>query len=196
MERDMAFFDLNNIELVKKKYYNAAKVAELVSDAKAAYAQLAGENDALRAQLEALSQQKNQISDTLMSAQNIARQMLEDARIQAEETMRLAQKQAEETIESAEKNAELILGAANSKRQAYDAQVNEVQEYALKYVENCVDKLRQQHVDAIEYLNSQWQDFLSGLIIPGEEKTEELAHHIAHAAPKEPLRDSMFQIAM
>ena len=32
--------------------------------------------------------------------------------------------------------------------------------------------------------------------IHAEEKTEELAHHIAHAAPKEPLRDSMFQIAM
>ena len=188
MERDMSCFDLDAIELVKKKYYNAAKVAELVGNAKAAYAQLAGENDALRAQLEALNQQKNQISDTLMSAQDIARQMLDDARIQADETARLAQMQAEETIKAAEKKAELILAGAKSKRQASDAEVSEVQEYALKCVENCVDKLRQQHVEAIEYLNSQWQDFLSGLIIPGDEKPEEQpAEEIAELAPPQPV---------
>ena len=188
MEWDMSCFDLNAIELVKKKYYNAAKVAELMSNAKAAYAQLAGENEAMRAQLDALSQQKSQISDTLMSAQDIARQMLDNARIQAEETEKQAQVQAEEIIKAAEKEAELIIDGARTRRQACDALVNEAQEYALKCVENCVEKLRHQHVEAIEYLNSQWQDFLSGLSIPGDEQPlEQPVEEVEEISPLQPV---------
>ena len=166
MAPDMSCFDMTGIELVKKKYYNAAKVTELLEGIKTAYAAVARENAELKAQLEALSSQKAQISDTLMSAQTIARQMMDDAKAQAEETARLAQVQAEETIKAAEKKAELILSGARSRKEASDADVSEVQEYALKCVESCVDKLRQQHIDAIELINAQWQDFLSGLILP------------------------------
>ena len=107
-----------------------------------------------------------------MSAQTIARQMLDDAKAQAEETARLAQTQAEETVKAAEKKAEFILAGAKSKKDAADADVSEVQEYALRCVENCVDKLRAQQMEAIEMLNAQWQDFLSGLILPGDEEAE------------------------
>ena len=169
---DMNLFDLTGIELVKKKYYNASKVSELAANAREEYLKLSRENQELKAQLEALSSQKSQISDTLMSAQSIARQMIDDARTQAEETARLAQTQAEETVKAAEKKAELILAGAKTKKDASDADVSEVQEYALRCVENCVDKLRAQHMEAIELLNAQWQDFLSGLIIPGDEEEE------------------------
>ena len=108
-----------------------------------------------------------------MSAQNIARQMIEDARTQAEETAKLAQSQAEETVRAAEKKAELILAGARTRKESAEAEMNEVQEAALRCVENCVDKLRAQHVEAIEFLNAQWQDFLSGLIIPGDEEAEQ-----------------------
>lgn len=168
MEADI--FDMTGIELVKKKYYNAAKVNDFVAGIKAAHDALALENAGLKAQLEALSSQKAQIGDTLMSAQSIARQMIDDARAQAEETARLAQAQAEETVKAAEKKAELILSGAKSKKEASDAQVSEVQEYALKCVESCVDRLRQQHMDAIELINAQWQDFLSGLILPEDKQ--------------------------
>ena len=171
---DMNLFDLTGVELVKKKYYNAAKVSEIMGNARDEYMKLSAENAGLRAQLEAFSSQKNQISDTLMSAQNIARQMIEDAKAQAEETARMAQSQAEETVKAAEKKAELILAGARTRKESAEAEMNEVQEAALRCVENCVDKLRAQHVEAIEFLNAQWQDFLSGLIIPGDEEAEQL----------------------
>lgn len=171
---DMNLFDLTGVELVKKKYYNAAKVSEIMGNARDEYMKLSAENAELRAQLEAFSSQKNQISDTLMSAQNIARQMIEDAKAQAEETAKLAQSQAEETVKAAEKKAELILAGARTRKESAEAEMNEVQEAALRCVENCVDKLRAQHVEAIEFLNAQWQDFLSGLIIPGDEEAEQL----------------------
>ena len=166
MQTDTSMFDMTGIELVKKKYYNAAKVTDFVSGIKEAYTRLLSENAELKAQLEALSSQKAQIGDTLMSAQGIARQMVDDARTQADESTRLAQTQAEEIIKAAEKKAELILSGAKSKKEASDADVSEVQEYALRCVEACVDKLRQQQMDAIELINAQWQDFLSGLILP------------------------------
>ena len=80
---DKSIFDMSGVELVKKKYYNAAKVTEVLAEIRADYDKLSAENAELRAQLEALSSQKNQISDTLMSARDIARQMIEDAKTQA-----------------------------------------------------------------------------------------------------------------
>ena len=184
---DKSIFNMSGVELVKKKYYNAAKVTEVLAEIRADYDKLSAENAELRAQLEALSSQKNQISDTLMSARDIARQMIEDAKTQAEETARRAQAQAEETVKAAEKKAELILAGAKTKKESADADVSEVQEYALKCVENCVDKLRAQHVEAIEYLNAQWQDFLSGLILPGDEKQAELPEAEPEAVPEQPV---------
>lgn len=169
---DMSCFDMSGVELVKKKYYNAAKVSQILVNIRAEFDKLARENAELKAQLEALSSQKTQISDTLMSAQSIANQIIEDAKTQADNSIRLAQVQAEETVKTAEKKAEIILAGARTKKEASDADVNEVQEYALKCVESCVDKLRAQHMEAIEYLNAQWQDFLSGLILPGDEQQE------------------------
>lgn len=177
METNAELFDLSGLELVKKKYYNADNVAELVEKARLANAALQEENRRLCSELEELRAQKNQISDTLMSARDIARQIIDDARAQAEETARLAQTQAEETVKAAEKKAELILSGARSK--AADADLNQVQDYALRCVEDCVDALRRQHMDAIELINSKWQSFLSGLILPEERqaaapKAEEL----------------------
>ena len=163
METITELFDLSGLELVKKKYYNSDDVAELVEKIKPAHAAALEENAKLRAELEELRAQKNQISDTLMSARDIARQIIEDAKSQADETAKLAQVQAEETVKAAEKKAELILSGARSK--AADADLNQVQDYALRCVEDCVDALRRQHMDAIELINSKWQSFLSGLIL-------------------------------
>ena len=134
MSQDMSCFDMTGIELVKKKYYNAAKVTEFVENIKSAFEAMAEENASLKTQLESLTSQKTQISDTLMSAQSIARQMIDDAKAQAEEATRLAQTQAEETVLAAEKKAELILSGATSRKDASDAEVTQVQEYALRCV--------------------------------------------------------------
>ncbi len=202
MEQDMSLFDLTGIELVKKKYYNAAKVAELMDSAKAAHEAVLRENAKLTARiaelsakLEELSSQKDQISDTLMSARDIARHIIDDARIQAEETARLAQTQAEDTVSAAEKKAELIIAGAKSRKEASDADVSEVQEYALKCVEACVDKLRQQQKESMEFLNARWQEFLGGLILPEDrnvkpaepELKQPAAAELSQARPLEPV---------
>ncbi|MBQ2960650.1 MAG: DivIVA domain-containing protein [Oscillospiraceae bacterium] len=186
---DRSLFDLSGIELVKKKYYNASKVTERLESICAEYDRLSAENGELKEQLQTLSSQKNQISDTLMSAQSIAQQIIEDAKTQADSIASLAQTQAEEIVKAAEKKAELILAGARTRKDASDKDVSEVQDYALKCVENCVEKLRRQHMEAIEYLNAQWQDFLSGLIIPGDEQQPELpeAEPDTFAQPQQPV---------
>lgn len=184
---DMSCFDMSGVELVKKKYYNASKVMEVLNAARGEYEKLAAENAQLKAQLEALSSQKSQISDTLMSAQSIANQIIEDAKTQADNSMRLAHVQADETVRTAEKKAELILAGAKSKKDASDADVSEVQEYALKCVESCVEKLRAQHMEAIEYLNAQWQEFLGGLILPGDENGGALPETEVLPQPEKPV---------
>ncbi len=178
---EYSFFDMSGVELVKKKYYNAAKVTEVLENIRAEYDKLAKENEELKAQLEALSSQKNQISDTLMSARDIARHIIEDAKAQAEETAKLADTQAAETVKAAEKKAELILAGAKSRKEASDADVSEVQEYALKCVEVCVEKLRQQQKESLEFINAQWQDFLGGLILPEDKKAKPVDFKLAPA---------------
>jgi len=194
MEQNMGFFDMSGVELVKKKYYNAAKVGELLENIRAEYDKLAKENQELKAQLESLSSQKNQISDTLMSARDIARHIIEDAKAQAEETAKLADTQAAETVRAAEKKAELILAGARSRKEASDADVSEVQEYALRCVEACVDKLRQQQKDSLEFLNAQWQDFLGGLILPEDSKARPAEFELAPAPAAETVQAQAMEL--
>ena len=183
MQNKMSLFDISGLELVKKKYYSADKVNEQLAVIRAAYEQCVRENEELKNQLDAYSAQKGQISDTLMSAQSIAQQIIEDAKTQAEEMTKLAQTQAEESMKAAEMKAELILSGAKSKRDASDKEVNDMQEYALKCVEACVNKLRGQQMEAIEFINSQWQEFLGGLILPEDAEAKPVAEPEAKAEP-------------
>ena len=52
---DKNIFELTGLELVKKKFYSADKVAELAADARAEFEKLSRENAELKSQLERLS---------------------------------------------------------------------------------------------------------------------------------------------
>ncbi len=153
MALDKEFFDSVNIDVVKKKYYNANKVNALLENIQRQAETMGQENELLRTQLEALNGQKTEIGDTLLSARALAKKIEDQARAQAEETIRQAQEKADALVREAE-----------HKSQELTESLPDQQEYAAKCVENCLNKLKKQHVEAIEMLNNEWQDFLCGLM--------------------------------
>ena len=153
MALDKEFFDSVNIDVVKKKYYNANKVNALLENIQRQAETMGQENELLRTQLEALNGQKTEIGDTLLSARALAKKIEDQARAQAEETIRQAQEKADAIVREAE-----------HKSQELAESLPDQQEYAAKCVENCLNKLKKQHVEAIEMLNNEWQDFLCGLM--------------------------------
>ena len=160
MALDKEFFDSVNIDVVKKKYYNANKVNALLGNIQQQAETMGQENELLRTQLEALNGQKSEIGDTLLSARALAKKIEDQARAQAEETIRQAQEKADAIVREAE-----------HKRRELAQSLPDQQEYAAKCVENCLNKLKKQHIEAIEMLNNEWQDFLCGLM-PEEHSDE------------------------
>lgn len=175
------FFDNIQIELVKRKYYNSNKVDALINDIRCRARVLMEENARLTAELETFNSQKEQIANAVMNAQIIhtdiverANRQADDKAAQAEESAKLiladAREKATEIIASAGEQAEKMLEDA----QAQIKRAEEIQteldslrqqqlEYAVDKMENCFSKLRQRHLEAIDALNLQWQEFLSGL---------------------------------
>ena len=145
MALDKEFFDSVNIDVVKKKYYNANKVNALLGNIQQQAETMGQENELLRTQL---------------SARALAKKIEDQARAQAEETIRQAQEKADAIVREAE-----------HKRRELAQSLPDQQEYAAKCVENCLNKLKKQHIEAIEMLNNEWQDFLCGLM--PEEHTAE-----------------------
>lgn len=156
------YFDNINIEVVKKKYYNANKVGALLDDIRAQAAALSQENELLREQLQQLNNQKSEIGDTLMSAQSLAKQIVEQANAKAADIIRNAERERD------------------SLRSEGSAQ----QEYAVRYVENMFAELKQEHEHSIEMLNERWQKFLCGLM--PEEKAAAPAVPAAPVVPAAP----------
>lgn len=162
MALDQEFFDSIQIDVVKKKYYNANKVNALLADICAQAQALEQENQALRAQVGTLSQRKDEIGDTLLTAQAAARDIVAKAKVQAGRILADAQRQREE----------LLSGAADQ------------QEYAVACVERTFDKLKRQQMENIEVLNGLWQEFLCGLATEPEEPTEEEPQEAQAAQPE------------
>lgn len=162
MALDQEFFDSIQIDVVKKKYYNANKVNALLADICAQAQALEQENQALRAQVGTLSQRKDEIGDTLLTAQAAARDIVAKAKAQAGRILADAQRQREE----------LLSGAADQ------------QEYAAACVERTFDRLKRQQMENIEVLNGLWQEFLCGLATEPEEPTEEEPQEAQAAQPE------------
>lgn len=162
MALDQEFFDSIQIDVVKKKYYNANKVNALLADICAQAQALEQENQALRTQVGTLSQRKDEIGDTLLTAQAAARDIVAKAKVQAGRILADAQRQREE----------LLSGAADQ------------QEYAAACVERTFDKLKRQQMENIEVLNGLWQEFLCGLATEPEEPTEEEPQEAQAAQPE------------
>lgn len=148
MALDREYFDAINIDLVKKKYYNANKVNAVLEDIRTQALAMTEELDTARAQLAALNGQKAEISEAVMSAQHIYR----------------------EIVEKANKRAADIVAEAERKRAAIEKNNARLEEYAVKRVESCFAMAREQHLAAIEAINSEWQEFLCGLDTAGTDE--------------------------
>ena len=135
------------------------------------------------------TEQQAEIGDILLSARAVSRQMINDAQAKADailqsanaeaerlvreaeekaaETLRLADEQAAETLRAAEARAlEIAPAEEPAEAPAASALSEEMQDYVVRCVGDCFAKLRQQQLDTVDYLNEQWQGFLSGLSLP------------------------------
>lgn len=152
MALDRDYFDAIQIDVVKKKYYNANKVEAVFEDIRQQAAALMDENERLRRELDARGGRRDELSEAVISAQAIYQRIIEKANARAEAILRDARRESEEI------------------RQASAAQ----QEFAAQQVEACLSRVRRLQEKAIEEINAQWQSFLCGLYPedPVPEKSE------------------------
>ena len=175
MALDKEYFDAIDINVVRKKYYNANKVNSLLEDIRRQAEAMEEENCRLKAQLADMGLGKSQIGDTLLTAQAAARDIVAKAKIQAAKI-----------VEEARQQREGILSG-----------VVDQQEYAADCVRKTFDKIIHQQLESIELLNGMWQEFLCGLITEGPEgknfKPQEQAkpepQERPDAPPKPPVKD-------
>lgn len=137
MALDREYFDSINIELVKSKYYDADKVKAVLEDIRQQAQELIEENARLKSQLNELAQS----ADRLTSAQTAYDEIVSRANACASSILMDAQRQREKLLEE---NA--------SQR-----------DYAVKRMEQCMARLREQQLKCIELINLEWQSFLCGL---------------------------------
>lgn len=181
MSLNKEFFDNIQIELVKRKYYNADKIDALMAEIRREAQSMSEENSRLSQQLETLNAQKSEISEAVMSAQLICSDILQKANLRSEELISQAeakaadmlvraQTQADDILSRAKAQEEEILGRISGHKEKAEEMAKELesakqhrQEYAVESVEKCFARLRQHYIDSIDALNSHWQDFLCGL---------------------------------
>lgn len=82
----------------------------------------------------------------------------------------------------------MIVREAEHKRRELAQSLPDQQEYAAKCVENCLNKLKKQHIEAIEMLNNEWQDFLCGLM-PEEHTADQVEPEQSDAEVQENTAD-------
>ena len=134
MALDKEFFESVNIDVVKKKYYNANKVNSLLGSIQEQAETMTQENELLRKQLQALNGQKTEIGDTLLSAQALAKKIVAQAREQADSIVRQAQAKADSIVSGARERRDELLSS-----------VPDQQEYAARCVENEILMLMRSH---------------------------------------------------
>ena len=142
MALDQKYFDDINIDVVKKKYYNANKVNAVLEDIREQALRLEEENRNLREQLESLSSRKEEIGDAILSAKTVSQQIISDACVQSEKLLNDSRLKAKQII----------------------AEAAERQEYCVRQAEKLYSGMRERQLESIEALDDDWQSFLCGLM--------------------------------
>ena len=110
MALDQKYFDDINIDVVKKKYYNANKVNAVLEDIREQALRLEEENRNLREQLESLSSRKEEIGDAILSAKTVSQQIISDACVQSEKLLNDSRLKAKQIIAAAQEGAPSLRG--------------------------------------------------------------------------------------
>ena len=168
MALDREFFQSSKLDVVKRKYYEADKVDELLGEIRLRAESSNRENAELRSELEAFRGQKAEIGDMLLSARSLARHIVENANSQADEIVAQAQEKADQILREAGEKAGTLLEEAQQRADDMAAKYPDQQEQAARCVEAAIDRLKQRQQDAIDELSTVWQDFLISLA-QGEE---------------------------
>ena len=181
MALDRAYLASLGLEIAKKKYYNAAKVEDVVEAfcrREAALTQeknvLAQSNETLRERLEALSLGREEIGDAILSAKTISQQLIEEARDKAEAMtaesvesadalISAAQEKAERIVAEARERADALVADAEARRDAILAESDACEHNAVQSVQAVYQALRAQAVEAVGLLDREWQRFLCSL---------------------------------
>ena len=153
MALDQKYFDDINIDVVKKKYYNANKVNAVLEDIREQALRLEEENRNLREQLESLSSRKEEIGDAILSAKTVSQQIISDACVQSEKL-----------LSDSRLKAKQIIAAAQEKKEHLLAEAAERQEYCVRQAEKLYSGMRERQLESIEALDDDWQNFLCGLM--------------------------------
>ena len=165
MALDAEYFDSIYIEVVKKKYYNAAKVQEVFEDIRRQAEELNAENERMRKELAQRTDRRVELGDALLSAQGVYQDIIDRARVRADAITAEAEKRSEETLAQARRQSEQLL--AQSRLQ---------EENAARRVEEAFRRMKEMHQSSIDALNAQWQEFLCSLdATPEQTAAEETA---------------------
>lgn len=181
MALDRNYLSSLGLEIAKRKYYNAAKVEDVLESFQLNAAHLAQENSTLaqdnrdlRARLESLSYGREEIGDAILSAKTIAQQLIADARQRADALtaesvdnadalITAAQEKAEQIVSEARERADALIADAEARRDAILAESEKRDHDALESVQGVYRKLRTQALDNVNLLDREWQGFLCSL---------------------------------
>ena len=159
MALDAAYFDSIYIEVVKKKYYNAAEVQAVFEDIRRRAEELNEENARLRRELEQHNERRVELGDALLSAQSVYQDIVDKARVRADAITAEAEKRSQALMAETRRESERLLALSRAQ-----------EENAARRVEAAFDRMKQLHLASIDALNGQWQAFLCSL--DGEEEPE------------------------
>ncbi len=162
MALDAEYFDSIYIEVVKKKYYNAAKVQAVFEDIRRQAEELNAENERMRKELARRTDRRVELGDALLSAQGVYQDIIDRARVRADAITAEAEKRGEETLAQARRQSEQLL--AQSRMQ---------EENAARRVEEAFRRMKELHQSSIDALDAQWQAFLCSLDAQEEPVREE-----------------------
>ena len=171
MALDAEYFDSIYIEVVKKKYYDAAKVQAVFEDIRRRAEELNEENARLRRELEQHNERRVELGDALLSAQSVYQDVVDKARVRADAITAEAEKRSQALLAETRRESEQIL--SRSRKQ---------EENAARRVEAAFDRMKQLHLASVDALNAQWQAFLCSL--DGEEEPESVREEPRPAEPE------------
>lgn len=154
MNEILTYLDSIQIDVVKRKYYNANKVNAVFEEIRRLAEELTEENERLQAEL----QEKE--------AEDRKEQMEKASLKEVQETYR-------ELLAKAHDRAEVIVSDAEAYRTAVERLAEQRCNYAARQVESCLSTLRRREEQNIEYLNSQLQTFLSELYDTDQKEEDE-----------------------
>ena len=154
MNEILSYLDSIQIDVVKRKYYNANKVNAVFEE--------------IRRLAEELTEENERLQDRLREKE------AEDRKEQQEKaSLKEVQETYRELLAKAHDRAEAIVSDAEAYRAAVEKLAEQRCNYAARQVESCLNTLRRREEQNIEYLNSQMQSFLSELYDADQEENEE-----------------------